>query len=539
MHKTKREIKSIYFAVALFITCFLIIPLVALLLRSFQGEQGVGIENYMNMLQSKEITEAFKNSLVISTCAGIVTTVLSFGLAYTVNFTNIFKRLKKFIEVGIVFPMLLPTITYGFVLIYAFGKQGLITQLMGRELVSIYGFNGLLIGYVIYTLPPTFLLMNNSLRYIDKKYVIVSKLMKDGVIRRFLNTVVRPMVGTIGGAFVLSFIMSFTDFGIPASVGGTYDVIATQLYQQMLGAIPNFNNGSTIAVLMLIPAFFSVILLNYLDRFNFHYDRITEVELESSKLRDIGFGTFAVFILGSMFAIFMVMFITPFVTNWPYEMTFTLEYVKSVLSSNNIMKVYQNSLYVAGLTALCGTTIAYAAALMNTRTTLSTKKKLSIDSVSMITNSVPGMVLGLAYLVFFNTSDLKGTFAIMILCNIVHFFTTPYLMAKNALSKMNPGWETTGELMGDSWFKTIRRVVIPNSVATLVEMFGYYFVNGMVTVSAVIFLVGARTSVITSKIKELQHYAKFNDIFILSIIILLTNLVVKLGCEYLHKKLSK
>ena len=78
------------------------------------------------------------------------------------------------------------------------------------------------------------------------------------VIRSFTNTIVQPLLGTLGGVFVLSFILSFTDFGIPASIGGTYNVVATQLYQEMLGSIPNFNNGAVIAILMLVPALFSV-----------------------------------------------------------------------------------------------------------------------------------------------------------------------------------------------------------------------------------------------------------------------------------------
>ena len=64
-------------------------------------------------------------------------------------------------------------------------------------------------------------------------------------------------------------------------------------------------------------------------------------------------------------------------------------------------------------------------------------------------------------------------------------------------------------------------------VSTLLEVFGYYFVNAMVTVSAVIFIAGARTMVITTKIKELQYYTKFNEVFVLSLLILGTNLIVK------------
>ena len=100
---------------------------------------------------------------------------------------------------------------------------------------------------------------------------------------------------------------------------------------------------------------------------------------------------------------------------------------------------------------------------------------------------------------------------------------------------MNASWETTALLMGDNWFKTILRVVTPNAVSALLEVFGYYFVNAMVTVSAVIFIAGARTMVITTKIKELQYYTKFNEIFVLSILILFTNLAAKGLFGYLVK----
>lgn len=174
---------------------------------------------------------------------------------------------------------------------------------------------------------------------------------------------------------------------------------------------------------------------------------------------------------------------------------------------------------------------------VNVRTSL--KARSTVDMVSMITNTVPGMVLGISYLLFFNGSSLKGTFIIIVLCNIVHFFTTPYLMAKNSLSKMNPSWETTGELLGDSWFKTVYRVILPNSASTVIEMFSYYFINAMVTISGIIFLVSAQTSLVASKIKELQHFAKFNEIFVLSMLIFFTNLIIKLVCDALQRRTAQ
>lgn len=170
---------------------------------------------------------------------------------------------------------------------------------------------------------------------------------------------------------------------------------------------------------------------------------------------------------------------------------------------------------------------AYGAALITARSTLPKWRKQSVDSIALVTNTIPGMVLGLAFLFTFTGTPLQNTFPLMILCNIVHYFSTPYLMMKNSLSKMNAGWETTAMLMGDSWPKTILRVVTPNAASSLIEVFSYYFINAMVTISALIFLAGARTMVLTTKIKQLQYVNEYNEVFVLSLLILFTNLLAK------------
>ncbi|MEK4235245.1 ABC transporter permease subunit [Paenibacillus sp. FSL H7-0714] len=536
MPKAKPEMRIIFIPIVLLFIVFLILPLAVLFIRSFETGQGYSVSNYLTILADQEIRESIGNSMKVSGVTALITTVLAFILAYSIHCTRIYRPLKSIIRTGILIPMLLPTITYGFAIMYSFGNQGLITKIFGRNLFEIYGFNGLLIGYVIYTLPSAFLLIHNSFKYIDKKFIVVSKLMGDGTLRSFMNTIVRPLWGTLGGAFVLSFILSFTDFGIPASVGGTYNVVATQLYQVMLGAIPDFNNGAVIAVLMLIPAAFGVVLLTYLEKFNFHYDKVTEIEMIPNKGRDSVLGLISSVILIGLLAVFAVMFVAPLMNGYPYDLTFTFKHFVDVFQSSDLINVYKNSLLVAGLTAIVGTIVAYAAAIINVRTPI--KGKATFDILSMVTNTVPGMVLGLSYLLLFNNSSLKGTFTILVLCTLVHYFTTPYLMAKNSLAKMNPSWETTAELLGDSWLQTIRRVILPNSASTVIEMVSYYFINAMVTISGIIFLVTAQTSVVASKIKELQHFAKFNEVFVLSILIFCTNLIIKLLGDYFQKRQS-
>ena len=526
--RKNREIKLIFTLLAVFFAGFLAVPMISVLVKSFTGDgTAVSLSHYAEVLTGRGFLRALGNSLLISVCSALITTVLAFILAYTIHYTNLGKRYKWLISKAAILPMLLPTITYGFAIIYSFGKQGLLTQLFGRQLFDIYGFNGLLLGYVVYTLPIAFTLINNAMGYIDKRFMIVSRLMGDSPLQTFRMPIVIPLLGTLAAAFIQTFFLCFTDFGIPASVGGQFEVVASVLYTEMLGSVPNFGNGAVVALVMIIPSVVSITVLHILEKYNVRYNKISPIELKKGIKRDTVFGILSGAILVCSLCMFLVMFVVPFIEEWPYRMNFTMEHVQAVFEDPQLSGVYVNSLMVAVLTALLGTLLSYGGALVTARSTVSGKVKKVIDSIALVTNTIPGMVIGLAYLFVFTGTPLQNTFPIIIICNIVHFFSTPYLMMKNSLSKMNASWETTAMLMGDNWIKTITRVVTPNALSTLLEVFSYYFVNAMVTVSAVIFIAGARTMVITTKIKELQYFNEFNEIFVLSLLILITNLIAR------------
>lgn len=540
MKKTKdREIKLIFAAVILLFGAFLVLPVFRLLGKSFLGDSGVTTAFYREVFGSKGFLTALGNSFLVASLAALCTTAIAFLLAYTIHYTNVPKKLKKFLRAAAVLPMLLPTITYGFAILYSFGKEGLLTKIFGKQLFQIYGMNGLLLGYVIYTLPVSFMLLYNAMSYIDKKYMVVSRVMGDNALSTFWITIIRPLLGTLAASFVQSFFLSFTDFGIPAAVGGEFEVLAGVLYDRMLGSVPNFHNGAVVAVVMLIPSVVSIALLHYLEKYNVRYNKISNIEIRKNRGRDIVCTGLGSFICLGVLMIFLVIFVVPFVKQWPYELGFTLENVKNVFGDSELLNVYLNSLYTAFFTAVFGTLTAYGSALVTARSKVSRALKNVIEGIALVTNTIPGMVLGLAFLFAFSGTGLQSTFAILVLCNVIHFFSTPYLMMKESLAKMNASWETTAMLMGDNWLKTIVRIVTPNALSTIIEVFSYYFINAMVTISAVIFLAGARTMVITTKIKQLQYYNKYNEIFVLSILLLATNLVCKLIFQHLARRERK
>lgn len=539
MKRKSWELKLIFLVLVAVFAIFLAVPAIRLLLKSFLGEDGLTGAYYLDVFSGKGFTTALGNSFAVSIVSALVAVGIAFVMAYIIHYTRLPRGFKRFVQAVATLPMFLPTITYGFAIIYSFGKQGLITRLLGHQFFDIYGFGGLLVGYVIYTVPVAFLLIHNTMGYVDKKTLVVSKAMGDGTLSTFWIAILRPLLGTLAGAFIQAFFLCFTDFGIPASVGGDYEVIATVLYNEMLGGVPDFNRGAVISVVMLLPSIVSILLLRFLERYNIRYDRISDADLRRNPGRDTAWGLSGTVLAILILCMFVVVFVVPLVERWPYQTGFTLEHFQEVFSDNELQTVYLNSLGMALATALFGTLAAYGAALITARSKLPGWCKQVIDAIALVTNTIPGMVLGLAFLFVFSGTSLQNTFPLMILCNIVHYFSTPYLMMKNSLSKMNAGWETTAMLMGDSWPKTVLRVVTPNAAASLIETFSYYFINSMVTISALIFLAGARTMVLTTKIKQLQYINEYDQVFVLSLLILATNLIAKAIFTWLANKSSR
>ena len=154
-----------------------------------------------------------------------------------------------------------------------------------------------------------------------------------------------------------------------------------------------------------------------------------------------------------------------------------MEHFVSVFTDSDLLSIYGNTLAMAVLSAAAGTLAAYGAALVTARSRMPKWCKGVVEGIAMVTNTIPGMVLGVAYMFVFSGTSLQNTMGLLIICNVIHYFSSPYLMMKNSLSKLNESWETTAGLMGDSWIKTIIRIVTPNVKESLWSVFGYYFTN--------------------------------------------------------------
>ena len=123
-HIKEQEIKGIYGIVIGVFLIFLLVPLLLLLGKSFEGEGGISLVHYGEILTGKGFFVAFGNSILLSFASAAAVTALAFVLAYTIYYTNVPKEMKRFIRLAAVAPMLLPTIAYGFAIRYSFRRTG-------------------------------------------------------------------------------------------------------------------------------------------------------------------------------------------------------------------------------------------------------------------------------------------------------------------------------------------------------------------------------------------------------------------------------
>ncbi len=158
--------------------------------------------------------------------------------------------------------------------------------------------------------------------------------------------------------------------------------------------------------------------------------------------------------------------------------------------------------------------------------------------IAITSAAIPGIVLGLSYVIVFNQSFVYGTIAILVMVNLIHFFASPYLMMYNSLNKINENLESVGQMLGIGRLRMIKDIFIPQSMATIFEMSSYFFVNCMMTISAVSFLATMSNKPIALMINQFEAQMQLECAAIVSLAILAVNLIIKV-LVYFAKKYNR
>ena len=480
--------------------------------------------DWQYILQDSSFGESVLNSLLYTAVSAVITTVLALIAAYLLNTASV--RHKNILVVLLTLGMLVPTISVGLGLRILFGTNGFLDLIFGWK-IEVLGLPGLILGSVMTSFPATFLILYDALHYEDKGPYDAASVMGIPRLSTFFRLTVPYLRIALISAFCACFTLIFSDYGIPMEIAGKVKTLPMYLYDQFLSSF-QYGRGSIAGFVLLIPAIVS-----------FVFDLIFRDQSVSEKQKRLipsgkGFSRAAVAVIAVLcFLLFLpqLAFVSlSFTKAFPNDLSFTLDHVANIFSNTHgvgLARYIGNSLELAGLTALLGTCFAYMLGYLSVRK--AGKMAKAVDLLALSTIAIPGLVLGIGYIFLFKGTNgfFYGTVFILVVVNVFHFLGSPYLLAKNCLGKINSEYEVIGETLGISRGKIIRKVLIPNSASTLIEMFSYFFLNSMITISAVAFLCSYDNQPLSILITTYEKNSNYEMQSVISLIILALNILAR------------
>ncbi|MFC4270534.1 putative 2-aminoethylphosphonate ABC transporter permease subunit [Sneathiella chungangensis] len=499
--------------------------------------QSFGFSNFTTYFSTPSLFRSIENSLFISIVSTIVTVSLAFAFAYALSRSCMrFKGVFRLIAMA---PILVPSLLPGIALVYLFGNQGMLKGMMMGE--SIYGPYGILIGSVFFTFPHALIIITTALAISDARLYEAAIALRASRWKTFWTvTIPGARYGLISAAFVV-FNLVITDFGLPKVIGGQYNMLAVDIYKQVIGQ-QNFEMGAVVSVVLLMPAFIAFAVDRQVQKKQVALLSARSVVFEPKPHKSFDRLCFlyctlvAVFIIG----ILGVCQFAALIKFWPYDLSLSLKNYNFDVMDGGGWEAYGNSIKLAILTAIFGTIVVFTGAYMVDKTRGFKSGRNIFQLLAMLPMAIPGMVLGLAYIFFFNDPDnplnfLYGTMAILVIVTITHFYTVSHLTAVTALKQMDGEFESVAASLKQPFYKLFARVTVPVCMPAILDIGIYLFVNAMTTVSAVVFLYSTDTALASIAVLNMDDAGDIAPAAAMGMMIFYTNAAARI----LHLAASK
>ena len=540
------------FAAVLCAAIFL--PLYAMLSKSLEDADGkfLGFANYAEYFNTPTLLSSAQHTITIGVLTTLIVVVLAFIYAYALTRSCIpFKGLFRGIAVvPILAPSLLPAIS----LVYLFGNQGMIKEaLLGHE---IYGPIGIVIALAFWIFPHTVLILTTALSSADSRLYEAAVALRTGRVRTFFTvTLPGAKYGVMSACFV-AFTYAITDFGAPKVIGGWYNMLSVDIYKQVVGQW-NFQMGAVVSVVLLFPVIISFVADRLVQRRQVAQISARSVPLEPKPNRrfDLIMLAYCLVIAIILVGILAVAAYASFIKFWPYNLSLTLDNYQFDLMDGGGWKAYRNSIVMAVWTAGIGTLIIFTGAYFIEKSHRYGKFRSILQFIAIVPLAVPGMVLGLAYIFFFNPitftipftgvelpnpfSFLYATMGILVICTIVHYYTVPHLTALTALKQMDREFEAVSASLKVPFYKTFSRVTLPVCLPAIFDISIYLFVNAMTTVSAVVFLWGPETHLASVAVLNMDDQGDIAAAAAMAMMIVYTSATVRVAYVLLTRGLQR
>ncbi len=492
--------------------------------------KSTGMDNFVNYFSTPALSNSIKNSLFIAVISTVITVTLAFWFAYALNRSCMrFKGLFRLIAMA---PILVPSLLPGIALVYLFGNQGMLKELLFGA--SIYGPIGIVIGSVFFTFPHAFLIISTALAISDARLYEAAVSLRASPWRTFWTvTIPSARYGLISAGFVV-FNLVITDFGLPKVIGGQFNMLAVDIYKQVIGQ-QNFEMGAVVSVVLIIPAIFAFALDRYVQSKQVATLSSRSVPFQPSpdakmdRIFLIYSSLVGLFIIG----ILAVCQFAALIKFWPYDLSLSLNNYQFDKMDGGGWGSYYNSIKLGLLTAVIGTSVIFFGAYLVEKSNGFRVGRSLFQMIAMLPMAIPGMVLGLAYIFFFNNpanplNIIYGTMAILVISAVTHFYTVSHLTAVTALKQMDREFESVSASLKQPTLKLFSRVTVPVCLPAVLDISIYLFVNAMTTVSAVVFLYSPKTSLASIAVLNMDDAGDIAPAAAMGMMIFYTNATARI-----------
>lgn len=489
----------------------------------------IGIANFTTYFSTPSLFKSIKNSLFISALSTLITVSLAFVFSYAL--CRSCMRYKGVFRLIAMAPILVPSLLPGIALVYLFGNQGMLKAFLLGE--SIYGPIGIVIGSVFFTFPHAMIIILTALAISDARLYEAAVSLRASSWRTFWTvTIPGARYGLISATFVV-FNLVITDFGLPKVIGGQYNMLAVDIYKQVIGQ-QNFQMGAVVSVVLLIPALLAFVVDRQVQKKQVSLLSARSVVYEPKPSRGFDRLCFAYCCLVALFivGILAVCQYAALIKFWPYDLSFSLKNYDFDRMDGGGWGAYRNSILMASLTALVGTVVIFTGAYMVEKTKGFALGRNVFQFLAMLPMAIPGMVLGLAYIFFFNNPNnplnaIYGTMTILVVCTVTHLYTVSHLTASTALKQIDGEFESVAASLKQPFYKLFARVTVPVCLPAVLDISIYLFVNAMTTVSAVVFLYSTSTALASVAVLNMDDAGDIAPAAAMGMMIFYTNVLAR------------
>ena len=498
--------------VLMILLAFLAAPLLAILQQAAQDDQGqfVGLRNFLSYLQTPSLLHSLWNSIWVSLLVTFIVVPLAFVFAYAL--TRSCMPCKSLFRSISLIPLLAPSLLSAISLIYWFGNQGVLKDAMQAVGIDqIYGPAGVVIAECFAAFPHVLMILVTALALADQRLYEAADALGTSTQRKFFTITLPGAKYGLISASLVSFTLVMTDFGIPKVIGGNFNMMATDIFKLVIGQ-QDFSKGSVVALLLLSPAVLSFAVDRYVSarQTAMLSARAVAYQPKPNTQHDAIMTAYCTCIAVLMLAMLGMAVFASFASFWPYDLSPSLRHYTLGLVDGEVGEGFVNSLKMASGTAFFGTLLVFVTAYLLEKTKGMNMVRAPLQLLAVIPMAVPGLVLGLGYIFFFNmpNNPLHGMYqsmALLTLCTIVHFYTTGHLTATTALKSLDAEFESVSASLKVPFYKTFWRVTLPICTPAMVDIARYFFINAMTTISAVVFLYSPETKVASIAILNLDE----------------------------------